>query len=242
MAVSIDNVYQRVLALANKEQRGYITPQEFNLLASKAQNDIFEAYFHEIGTSRLTSGNDTEYSDELNILREKISPFEKWKVGMSAVSGNELTLPTSTAVHKLGTVFYAAGSYDVIVDVVDKKDLHYMERNGKTSPTARRPVYVRKTNSIIKLFPASPTVSYSVSNVTCNYIAKPADPKWTYVVVNDKALYNSSDASKQDFDLHASEESTLVNSILELAGIITAKPGLSEVAIRNEQMKVENRK
>ena len=28
--VSIDKVYQKVLAFANKEQRGYITPQEFN--------------------------------------------------------------------------------------------------------------------------------------------------------------------------------------------------------------------
>ena len=37
MPVSIDTVYQRVLALANKEQRGYITPQEFNLLANQAQ-------------------------------------------------------------------------------------------------------------------------------------------------------------------------------------------------------------
>ena len=27
--ISIDTVYQRVLAIANKEQRGYITPQEF---------------------------------------------------------------------------------------------------------------------------------------------------------------------------------------------------------------------
>ena len=27
MAVSINTVYQTVLALANKEQRGYITPQ-----------------------------------------------------------------------------------------------------------------------------------------------------------------------------------------------------------------------
>ena len=34
MAISADTVYQRVLALANKEQRGYVTPQEFNLLAN----------------------------------------------------------------------------------------------------------------------------------------------------------------------------------------------------------------
>ena len=42
MAININTVYQKVLALANKEQRGYITPQEFNLLADKAQNEIYE--------------------------------------------------------------------------------------------------------------------------------------------------------------------------------------------------------
>ena len=243
MAVSIDNVYQQVLAIANKEQRGYITPQEFNLLARKAQLDIFETYFHEIGIAEVQRNNDTEYSDKSEILREKIAAFEKYKVAMSAVSGNELTLPTSTTVHKLGTVFYAAGSFDVVVDPVDKKDLHYMERGGKTGPTDRRPVYVRKTESIVKLFPASPTVSYSTSNVTCNYVAKPADPNWTYVVVNNRALHNSSASDKQDFELHASEESTLVNKILELAGIIVNKPGLSEVILRNEAMKeaIENK-
>ena len=43
--VNINSVYQKVLALANKEQRGYITPQEFNLFADKAQLEIFENYF-----------------------------------------------------------------------------------------------------------------------------------------------------------------------------------------------------
>ena len=31
--INVDSVYQKVLALANKEQRGYITPQEYNLFA-----------------------------------------------------------------------------------------------------------------------------------------------------------------------------------------------------------------
>ena len=48
MAVNIDTVYQRVLAFANKEQRGYVTPQEFNLFANQAQMDIFEQYFYDI--------------------------------------------------------------------------------------------------------------------------------------------------------------------------------------------------
>ena len=53
--VNVDTVYQRVLALANKEQRGYITPQEFNLFADQAQMEIFEQYFYDIDQYRKTN-------------------------------------------------------------------------------------------------------------------------------------------------------------------------------------------
>ena len=43
--VRIDTVYQRVLAIANKEQRGYITPQEFNLFANQAQMQYLSNIF-----------------------------------------------------------------------------------------------------------------------------------------------------------------------------------------------------
>ena len=75
MAVNIDTVYQTVLALANKEQRGYITPLEFNLMASKAQREIFEQYFYDINKYNRLPGNSTEFSDMLSILEEKIAPF-----------------------------------------------------------------------------------------------------------------------------------------------------------------------
>ena len=55
--ININSVYQKVLALANKEQRGYITPQEFNLLADKAQSEIFENYFHNIKMSEVKPKN-----------------------------------------------------------------------------------------------------------------------------------------------------------------------------------------
>ena len=48
MSVNINTVYQAVLAVTNKEQRGYITPQEFNYLANQAQLDIFEQYFYDV--------------------------------------------------------------------------------------------------------------------------------------------------------------------------------------------------
>ena len=44
MAVNVNVVYQTVLLILNKEQRGYITPQEFNDIGSQVQLEIFEKY------------------------------------------------------------------------------------------------------------------------------------------------------------------------------------------------------
>jgi len=78
MPVRIDTVYQRVLTIANKEQRGYITPQEFNLYANLAQMDIFEQYFYDLNQFRRINGNDTVYSDMVTKLEDKIEVFERF--------------------------------------------------------------------------------------------------------------------------------------------------------------------
>ena len=76
MAISVDRVYQTVLAIANKEQRGYITPQEFNLFANQAQNEIFEQYFYDLNQFHRIPGNSTVSSDARDIIEEKIALFE----------------------------------------------------------------------------------------------------------------------------------------------------------------------
>ena len=74
--VSIDTVYQKVLVLANKEQRGYITPQDFNLFADHAQMEIFEQYFYDMNQFIRVQGNSTVNSDMVNNLQEKIDIFQ----------------------------------------------------------------------------------------------------------------------------------------------------------------------
>ena len=241
MAVSINTVYQKVLAIANKEQRGYITPQEFNLFANQAQMDIFEQYFYDINQFGRVPGNSTEYSDMLDLLEEKISIFDQFKVSMSAVSGNQLTLPTD--VYRLGTVFYAVGgAYDVEVEKVSKKNLEYMSRTALYAPVETRPVYTKKSETLLKLFPASPSTSYTTGNVTCNYIKKPATVKWTYTVVVGKALYNASAGDLQDFELHASEENNLVLKILQLAGVSIKDPSIYQIADQEEVKDIQQEK
>jgi hypothetical protein len=92
--ISIDTVYQKVLALANKEQRGYITPQEYNLFANHAQMEIFEQYFYDINHFNRAPGNSTEYSDMLSVLQEKLSVLEARVAGINltnTVSGVTVT-------------------------------------------------------------------------------------------------------------------------------------------------------
>jgi len=74
--VNIDTVYQRVLAIANKEQRGYITPLEYNLLANQASIATFEQYFYDRNRLADRPGNSMEYSDADKLIDEKRSNKE----------------------------------------------------------------------------------------------------------------------------------------------------------------------
>ena len=63
------------------------------------------------------------------------------------------------------------------------------------------------------------------SNVPVECFRIPIPVAWGYVVVNGNALYNS--YASTDFELHRSEEDTLVFKILEFAGIVMNKTGLT---------------
>ena len=63
---------------------------------------------------------------------------------------------------------------------------------------------------------------------TIDYYKKPISPKWNYVVVMGKALYNQNLST--NFDLHDSEEELLVTRILQLAGVSIEKMELYQVA------------
>jgi|TARA_R110000765_G_scaffold342533_1_gene432695 hypothetical protein len=234
MAISIDTVYQRVLAIANKEQRGYITPLEFNLLANQAQMDIFEQYFYDINQFDRMNNNDTEYSNMISLLEEKISPFEKFRVAAASVSGNTVTIPTD--VYRLGMVLYGS----VEVEQINKKDLVYMEKSPLATPSSNHPVYVRATGTTIKIFPTSPTTAYSTGNVVCNYVARPSSIVWGYETVAGNALYNSGVSTNPL--LHESEETTLVMKILALAGIVLQDPTMYQLAAAEDNKKTQQEK
>jgi hypothetical protein len=63
MAINVNTVYTTVLSILNKEQRGYITPDEFNKLATQVQLDIFENYFEDLNQQLRVPQTDNTYAN-----------------------------------------------------------------------------------------------------------------------------------------------------------------------------------
>ena len=232
--IHIDTVYQRVLALANKEQRGYVTPQEFNLYANQAQMDIFEQYFYDRNQFGRLPGNDTTYSDMVDLLEEKIDIFERFRQNITDLSGTGIG--TWPAYYRMGEVYYNHNGGWVEIEKIDQNQIHHIQNSPLTAPTLTRPCYTQATEMTFQTYP---TITVETA-IKCNYIARPATVEWAYTTVLDEPLYNANNST--NFELHASEETDLVIKILELAGVEIKDPQLYQVAATEEAQNVQQEK
>ena len=219
--VIVDNVYQKVLAIANKEQRGYITPQEFNLFADQAQMEIFEQYFYDIDQFERRIE-----SDIVDLLQEKIQAFKK--PILSVVHGSNIPLDT----YKIDQVWVhnIDSERRTVVDRVNHSDIPAI-KSGSLFLNNLTPVFYVYNNTIY----FHPSSGFKNGTYKANLIRRPVPPKWTYVIGNNQsALYNPNAPDRQDFELHMSEEKNLVIKILLLAGISMKDYGLAQLAGQKE--------
>ncbi len=242
MAISVDSVYQRVLGILNKEQRGYVTAQEFNLFANQAQEDLFEQYFYDINQFGRIPGNSTEYSDMLNLLNEKINIFET--SAQPTRTGNFFDEPTD--LYRLGTVVYkntttnsfgVSSTESIEAERINANEFLYINSSPLTKPKNVRPVFVANTNGI-RVYGNSEITD--VTEVEFQYIKKPAKVQWAYQIVFDEPLYDA--ANSVNFELHPSDETELVIKILELSGILIKDLNLYQVMNQEEQETIQQEK
>jgi hypothetical protein len=93
MAINVNTVYQTVLLILNKEQRGYMTPVEFNKIGAQSQLEIFETYFDSLNQQLRVPQANTDYADRVVNLDEKISIFKELGNATSISSSNVFNLP-----------------------------------------------------------------------------------------------------------------------------------------------------
>ncbi len=92
MAVNVDIVYKTVLLILNQQQRGYMTPDEFNKVATQVQLTMFEAYASDLNQQYRSPQNDTEYANHIKNIEEKLQFFQT--SGLANYVGPHFTLPT----------------------------------------------------------------------------------------------------------------------------------------------------
>lgn len=224
--ISVDTVYQRVLAILNKENRGYMTPQEYNLLANQAQLEVFEQYFYDLNQFNRAGEITNEYANIVNNIKEKINLF-RTTATITKVS-SVFTLPSS--LYRLGTVYY---NNTTELDPIDQNDFLYINASKLTKPDIKKPVYIRNGDTLT-VYPTT------IDSVGCTFIKTPAQVVWGYVEVNDVAKYDSSTAT--DFELHDSDETTVVYKILSYAGLVIKQPEISQIAEQKDNIKVQKEK
>ena len=230
MAISVDRVYRKVLAILNKESRGFLTPDEFSKIGSQAQLDLLDKAFHDYtrAVTKESFGRGGQgYADIPKKIQDRIDPFYA-NASVTLTSGVG-TLPTFYNI-----INVSADSGLTNIERIEKSKLSFLLSSPLTAPSTTFPIYYVTGNTI--------TVNPStLTSIDIDYVSVPADPVWNSTVDSNGALtFNSTGAV--DFTLHPSSEVDLVLEILRYVGIVIKDPSViqSASAETNQKIQLEN--
>ncbi|MBT7172646.1 MAG: hypothetical protein HN905_03225 [Candidatus Marinimicrobia bacterium] len=228
MAINVNTVYRTVLSLTNREQRGFMTPDQYNRLARMAQLDLFEKAFFDYNrylTRNKTGSINDEYANLAKAIKEKIDVFS-----------TSSTLTFSSGIAAVPSNFYkcimiSTSTRGLEVQEIQKSDLPQINSSKLTAPTTSYPIYY-KQGANINIFPTT------ISSATLDYIFKPTDPTWAFTTGATYGDMAYASGSSINFQLHDSEEVPLVIKILAYSGIILKDPNIIQVAKQEEVQKI----
>ena len=229
MAINVDTVYKTVLLILNQQQRGYMTPDEFNKVGTQVQLNIFEKYEEDLNQQYRMPQNDTEYANRVKNIEQKLQFFQR--TGATAYVGPHFTL-TPTDIYRLGSVYYNG---EELTQYSQRNEITQLLLSPLTKPTTDFPVYLYEQD-LLYLYPT--TIQ---AGVTISYLKKPADINWGYGVgALGQFLYNP--AGSVNFELSVTEQTNVVTRILAYAGVIINDPTIIQVAAQEIAQEEQNSK
>ena len=231
MAINVDAVYKTVLLILNQQQRGYMTPDEFNKVGTQVQLNIFEKYEDDLNQQYRMPQNDTEYANRVKNIEQKLQFFQRTgATAYSAVNGNFTLTPTD--IYRLGSVYYNG---EELTQYSQRNEITQLLLSPLTKPTTDFPVYLYEQD-LLYLYPT--TIQ---TEVTISYLKTPADINWGYSVgALGQFLYNST--ASVDFELSVTEQTNVVTRILAYAGVIINDPTIIQVAAQEIAQEEQNSK
>ena len=229
MAINVNTVYKTVLLILNQQQRGYMTPDEFNKTATQVQLNIFQSYLEDLNQQYRVPQNDTEYANRVENIEKKLQYFQR--TGATTYVGPEFTL-NPTDIYRLGSVFYKDTE---LTQYAQRNELTQLLRSPLTQPTETFPIFLYENDNLF-VYPTGIN-----SNITISYLKTPADVVWGYGVGTlGQFEYNA--GTSTDFELSVSEQSNVIIRILAYAGVIINDPTIIEVANMEIQQEQQNAK
>ena len=228
MAINVNTVYRTVLSIMNIEQRGFLTPDQFNRIGRLAQLDLFEKAYVDYNRYITRQENNTindEYANLAKNTKEKIDVFS-----------TSATLTFTDGVAAVPSTYYkcimiSTGSRGTEVQEVQKSDLPHINSSKLTAPSTSYPVYY-KQGSFFYILPTT------ISSATIDYTFKPSDPIWGSTTGSTYADMQYASGSSTDFALHGSEEVPLIIKILGYAGVTIKDPSVVQAAKQEEIQKI----
>jgi hypothetical protein len=230
MAINVNTVYKTVLLILNQQQRGYMTPDEFNKVATQVQLNIFEKYEDDLNQQYRLPQNDTEYANRVENIEKKLQFFQR--TGTTAGTNPFTLVPTD--VYRLGSVFYKDTE---LTQYAQRNELKQILLSPLTQPTTSFPIYLYENDK----FYIYPTTIVTAADITMSYIKKPQPPIWGYGVGN-LGQFEYQTGTSINFELPASEQTNVVTRILAYAGVIINDPTIIQVAQQETQLKEQNSK
>ena len=246
---SVNRVYSALKDIANKDQRGFISPAVFNNFASLAQMNIYNRLFDEasinkrIRNAQADAGRNKSRVKQLN---EDLSVFAKrTSLNLSSLDGVRTgDLPSDFAKAISAIVYNGVNPYapNTQVELIyDEEQINYVLSSTLSAPSADFPVgLITDTGSRrgILVFPGTITqitLTYYKVPKGLNYQGNKVDsqPRWSYTIVAGKEIYDAGNAI--DFELPEHYFSELVIEMAKLIGINLRDSDVYTYAKQEEQ-------
>ena len=227
---SVNTVYTALKNLANKDQRGFITPAVFNSFAGVAQLNVYNSLFDKLAlgnaarTRQLAGERETA---PLKQIREDLARFNK-EVTISQTSSTDQTFAKPADLGRIisaktfGT-FILGQTTSVPIDLIyDEAKIEYVLRSTLSVPTESRPVAL--ASDVLEVYPTT------IKKIKLRYYKLPESlsalstqakstnpPTFGFITVSGVEVYNPD--TSFDFELPNHYVPELVIEIAKMIGV-----------------------
>jgi len=238
--MTIDEVYRLVQTFSNKEQRGFIAPKDFNLLAKQAELELYNKRLSIVMEKSQPKKVAGYYSESLSplVAEQDISPF----LLQTEFDIEDFNTPTLGATGKTNDFNYIKLIYalpsdelnintNIPVEIVSVDNLQQVLRSSLAKPSIEYPVALLSggtsgSNKRISVFPDT------ISKLYIWHYTYSNNPKWNYVTIAGKPVYDAS--SSVGFMLSPNTHGEIVIKILEYLGVSIREAEVTQYATNKE--------